>query len=463
MRRPLLCTLALLTACAQQQASTLPAASGALGPVAAARAVNALERGSIKGLTSTTPIQHVVIIVQENRSVDNLFNGLPGANTVTSGQTTTGATVQLMPVNLSITYDPSHVHSAWYTEYHQGAMDGFNKEKIDQGTGAPVNFAYAYVPQSQDPQYWTLAETYAFGDNMFASDSGPSYPGHLYLATGNSAIDSTNTIYAEGDPIGTTGEQHPGGCDSTPGTTVTLINPATGGQKYTPVFPCFDHQTIWNLLDAAGVTWRWYQPRLGHGLWFAPDSYSNIRHSADYNNVSAPNTNILSDITAGNLQDVSWVIPTCAESDHSNCTDGSGPAWVAQVVNAIGNSQYWNSTAIIVTWDEWGGWYDHVAPHQYNYFELGFRVPLIVISPYARPAYVSHVQHEFGSTLKFLEENWNLGTLGTTDGRSDDLSDMFNYSQTPLKFATIPGAKTTKAEQMDTRLPDSDDNDGDGD
>jgi len=173
------------------------------------------------------------------------------------------------------------------------------------------------------------------------------------------------------------------------------------------------------------------------GYWSAPNALAHIRRGKDWANVVTPKSAILSDIAAGKLPGVSWVIPDAAASDHAAASDGSGPAWVASVVNAIGKSQYWQSTAIFVTWDDWGGWYDHVAPPMYNSYELGFRVPLIVISPYARPGYVSHRQHEFGSILHFTEEAFGLVPLGYTDVRADDLADCFNFNQPPLLFRTI--------------------------
>jgi phospholipase C len=111
-------------------------------------------------------------------------------------------------------------------------------------------------------------------------------------------------------------------------------------------------------------------------------------------------------------------------------------------VNAIGNSPYWANTVIFLTWDDWGGWYDHVAPPidpTYGYYEYGFRVPLVVISAYAKPQYISHATHDFGSILKYIEENFGLSSIapGYADTRADDLSDCFDYSQTPLTFQTI--------------------------
>ncbi len=148
--------------------------------------------------------------------------------------------------------------------------------------------------------------------------------------------------------------------------------------------------------------------------------------------------------------------PTAGESDHAGISTDAGPAWVASIVNALGQTPYWTSTAVFVVWDDWGGWYDHAAPHQFNYYELGFRVPLIAISPYARPGYVSHVQHEFGSLLKFIEKTYGLPSLGFTDLRADDLGDMFDYEQLPLTFRPIPSPTVPPSVADDRRNPDDD-------
>ncbi len=160
-----------------------------------------------------------------------------------------------------------------------------------------------------------------------------------------------------------------------------------------------------------------------------------------------PSTQILTDISNNQLPQVSWVIPAGASSDHAHSNDGSGPSWVASIVNAIGNSPYWANTSIIITWDDWGGWYDHVAPKIINDgiswgsgFVYGFRVPLIVVSPYAKAGYISHVTHDFGSILSFVETNFNLPSLGYADAYADNLSDCFDLTQAPLPFQTIPAA-----------------------
>jgi phospholipase C len=168
---------------------------------------------------------------------------------------------------------------------------------------------------------------------------------------------------------------------------------------------------------------------------------------------------VLTDIANNQLPQVSWVIPNGAESDHALSNDGSGPSWVASVVNAIGGSAYWSNTAIILTWDDWGGWYDHVSPPILNSYEYGFRVPMIVISPYAKPGYVSKVTHDFGSILKFTEETFNLPSLGYADASADDLSDCFNFNQTPLQFQSIAAPLGAEYFLNDKRPPTDPDND----
>jgi phospholipase C len=141
------------------------------------------------------------------------------------------------------------------------------------------------------------------------------------------------------------------------------------------------------------------------------------------------------------------VTPDFRSSDHSQYGIGGrklaartdlGPQWVASIANALGHSKLWGSTVLIVVWDDWGGWYDHVAPAHLDAMGLGFRVPMIIVSPYARRGYVSHHRHEFGSILKFTEKVFGLPEIGTTDRRADDLSDCFDFSQRPGAYVTVP-------------------------
>lgn len=383
-------------------------------------------------------IQHVVIIVQENRSVDNLFHGLPGADTADFGYNSFGKKVTLQAIPLTAPYDISHQHSSYTTEYANGQLNGFNlaDSHCEHGHKCPPPDvrAYTYVSQSDVQAYFTLAEEYTFADRMFQTNQGPSFPAHQYIISGTSTISPGSDYRAAENPKAPNGA-FTGGCDSPVGSLVALID--TAGNENRQVYPCFDRPTLSDLLEDKGLTWSYYQTHGGPGLWNAFDAIQHIRDGPGYRkHVFSPPDTVIDDINAGRMASVVWVTPKLADSDHPG-NNGTGPFWVSWVVNTIGQSQFWNNTAIFLLWDDWGGWYDHVKPPQYNSYELGFRVPLVVISPYAKVGYVSHKRHEFGSILKFVEKTFGLGSLGTTDVRADDLMDCFDFSRAPRAFKVI--------------------------
>jgi len=388
-------------------------------------------------------ITHVVIIIQENRSLDNLFHGFPKANTADYGRDSTGSLVKLQPESLTKPMDISHSHPSFVTEYNGGQMNGFNlvvskcNPDVDEGRCRPSPWhAYGYVPEREIKPYWRMASEYVLADRMFQTNEGPSFPAHQYLVSGTSTIANGSKLRAAENPH-VAGGGGQGGCDSRVATLVELID--LRGRENRTMFPCFDRDSLMDHVTAAGLTWHYYQAHGGHGLWIAPDALRDIRYGSLYQtDVVYPEHRVLGDIIHSRLANVVWITPTKAASDHAGVNDGSGPAWVASVVNAIGASSYWNNTAIFVTWDDWGGWFDHVKPPQYNSYELGFRVPLIVVSPYAKAQYVSHKRHEFGSILKFIEETFGLASLGTTDVRADDLSDCFDFRGPARTFNVIP-------------------------
>lgn len=399
---------------------------------------------------SVSRIKHVIIVVQENRSFDNLFAGYPGAETTTTGTLHDGTRVTLRPVPLEDGRDIGHFHYSFEAAYNGGKLDGFDLEQgygIINGVysvipGSDPTLPYAYVTAAETAPYRQLAARYTLSDRNFESNSGPSYPAHQYLIAGQSA---------DADEVPTVA---PWGCDAPPGTVVPLLAP--DGSDTTGVTPCFDYATLADRMDAAGVSWRYYTPplRAQSGSTFSAfDAIRHIRYGNDWaTDEINPETQILSDLSNGTLPQVSWVIPSFPNSDHPLARSNTGPSWVASIVNAVGASSYWSSTAIFVVWDDWGGWYDHVAPPPVDRMGLGFRVPLLVVSPYAKHGYVSHVQHEFGSILRFTEETFALPTLGTRDAVSDDLRDCFDFSQTPPPFVTIQARyrKTFFLRQVET-------------
>jgi phospholipase C len=420
---------------------------------------------------ASSPIKHVVIMVQENRTPDNLFhdpvlyNPPPaghGADIALQGLTSAGQMVTLTPVSLQTPYDLNHSHSSFLLAWNDGGMNGADQVGCAPSPCPPYP-QYQYVEQSDVQPYFTMAETYTFGDRMFQTNQGPSFPAHQYLLSGTSEISASSTIAAAENPDYTA---RPGtglwaGCLAPPGGQIDSIdtsNPSPYAPESVITQLCFDHPTLTDLLDAANLSWKYYAPSAG-SIWTAPDaiqhicvpspaypSESSACTGSDWVNnvvIEGSNAQIITDITSGQLAAVSWVIPNGAASDHAHGNYGLGPSWVASVVNAIGQSPYWQDTAIIVTWDDWGGWFDHVPPPSIrDSYEYGLRVPLVVISSYARPAYVSHVVHDFGSILKFVETTLNLGEIdpavGYADSRSDDLSDCFDFTQKPLTFTPIP-------------------------
>jgi phospholipase C len=387
--------------------------------------------------SSKTPIQHVVIIIQENRSFDNLFEGFPGANTQSYGLGFGGKIITLRPNKLAVYWDLSHAHSAFESSYDNGKLEGWDAENCTRSK-CPPNAPYSYVRRADIQPYWTMASSYALGDNTFQSNQGPSFPAHQYAVSGTSTIGTGSKYKAAENPGGHKGQN--GGC--TTNSLVRVIGP--NGHEGRKVDSCFIRSSIFTLLDAASLPWRYYQSGAGSGIWKGVNALKPIwSDQSEYQkDVITHPAQVISDVHSGFLAAVTFVTPTLATSDHPGDTNGTGPAWVASVVNAIGESRFWDSTAIFVTWDDWGGWYDHVVPPIYNSYELGFRVPLIAISPYARAGYVSHVQHEnFGSILHYTEEVFNLPSLHTTDARADNLSDMFDYGQSPIQFVPIQGSR----------------------
>jgi phospholipase C len=411
-------------------------------------------------------VQNVVVIFQENRTPDNLFGSnpyfLPGVDIATSGVNSQGQQIPLTAVPLANNYDLSHAHSAFVAMYARGNMNGADMVSVSCEKGAtgcpPANPQFKYVDNSTgllDP-YFQLAEQYTFGDRMFQTNQGPSFPAHQFIISGTSAPNPDSDLFAAENPAGVTNAGNNTGCTAPAAEFVRMIEPS--GSESTKMYPCFEHRTLVDYLDFQGISWKYYTPSAG-SIWTGPNAINHLRFGSDWaNDVILKPAQVLTDIRNGQLPNVSWVIPTGQESDHAGLNKGLGPSWVASIVNAIGNSQYWDNTVIIITWDDWGGWYDHVAPSVINSYEYGFRVPLIVVSPFAKQGYVSHVTHDFGSILKFIEEVYRLPSLGYADALADDLSDCFDFHR-HNRFKTIRAPHDAKYFLNDKSAPEDPDND----
>ena len=408
-------------------------------------------RGGSPNALSTKYVKHIVLMIQENRSFDDLFATFPGADGATFGYNSKGKQIRLKKSSLAAA-DINHDWSTFLAECDpQGGtckMDGFDKAKIG-GNNPGGNYAYQYVDPNQIKPYWAIAQQYALLDHMFQTQGSGSFTAHQDLIAGATALDDTYSF------IDYPSEWKVWGCDAPPGTTVPLISvddAYKGSGKLPP--PCVKNYpggTLRDLLDAKHVPWKYYTPpynakKYGAGNeWNAFAVIKAVRYGPEWTtNVSIPESNICSDISNRTLPAFSWVIPDQVDSDHpqSKNQQDDGPDWIASVIDKIGKSPYWSSTAIIVVWDDWGGFYDNVAPKFYGSGQLGFRVPALVVSPYVGQGKISHDEFEFGSILKFAEQTFELGSLGTTDVRAKSIGSIFEFNKPARAFKPIPTSRS---------------------
>jgi phospholipase C len=398
-------------------------------------------------------IQHVVYIVQENRGFDDLFQGYPGADTVSRGKTSTGKTIALQPVSLKSSYEIDHSAHAMFAACDgtgklpgtKCRMDGFN---LEMRYGGPTNGQYVYVPHSETKPYFAMAHEWVLADKMFASQLDESFVAHQYIiaAQAHSSVDVPNGEW---------------GCEGGVGDAVRTISQLRGyGSSQRP---CFNYNTLGDELDGAGLPWRFYTSKytapLG-GFWSGYQAVKHIYGGPDWKkDVITPQKRFLTDVTAGKLASFTWITPLCLDSDHLSCGGGFGPSWVASLVNAVGKSKFWDSTVIFVQWDDWGGTYDHVPPPFKDYDSLGFRVPLIVISAYAKKDYISTVPYETASVLRYAEDLFGLPQMTKADARATSpAGDCLDFSQKPRPFVPIQapqGADFFLRQPNDNRIPDA--------
>jgi phospholipase C len=393
---------------------------------------------------TTWPLAHLIIVVQQDRSFDDLFAGYPGADAPMfgcAGETSSrrGAMRQAEPIgwdcpprdskvplkSIGLTKPPCDIGVSFaryfLIAWDDGEMDGWNR--LDQ---KHPDCPYTRVRGSDTRGYWSLAKRFALADHMFSSARFGKFADDLYLIAGTTEI--SPYAYVIGPPRSPTW-----GCDAPPGSRTRILRGGRVGDN--GPFPCFDQfPTMANLFDKAGVSWKCYYNAPGRGGldWNPFEAIQYVFEGPDWSrDMSAPATNVLSDVADGNLDSVSWVLSPPKDSDAPGTA--GGPRWVNAIVRAVKKSAYWPNTAIVIIWDTEGSgqFYDNVAPPQLDFMGLGFRVPMIVVSPYAKHGYVSHTEYEFGSILKFIEQNWSLPYLGggATDQRANSIADAFDFKR----------------------------------
>ncbi len=393
-----------------------------------------------------TPIQHVVIIVKENRTFDHMFGLYPGANGTTTGKVSNGTTI---PLNHATDQVPNIVHS--YGAAVQG-IDGGRMDKFDLNAGCagPGYVCYSQYTKADIPRYWAYAQNYVLADNFFSSLTGPSFPNHQYLIASQSGTSVANPKNAL---------NHSWGCDAGTGATVALL----GGAK---VQPCFDYDTLGDRLNAAGIPWDYYAPNF-NTVGYQWSAYAAINHIRNTNQWAAHVKNVTTFTTrSASLGAVTWITPANNYSEHPSSPVSRGEAWTVTQINSIMNSPDWASTVIFVTWDDFGGFYDHVAPQKFDSLGLGPRVPLLIISPFVTAGQVCHTQGSFDSLLAFVEYNWNLPALTARDAAADPLLSCFNFGAKAPAMKLSEASKTiskSELKKIDTAITRDAVNDDDDD
>ena len=399
-------------------------------------------------------IRHIVILMQEGRTLNNLFTGWPHAFAPSRAFALNIGLVFLKPITYSQDRSMCELSPCMNLAYSGGRMNGFDINRFcklgcthympyRKGRKPDVGLLpYSYMDHTQIAPYREIAGQYVLADNMYATGFDGDFSAHQDLIAGSTFVTANRALRD-------VPSAQPWGCDAPKGTRIALW-----GYPYETVAPCVtQYPTMGELLDRARLSWKYYAAPLNGSdpsgrLWNAFDAIKKVRYSSDWTkNIVSPPGRVLTDAKNGTLPSVAWVIPEVAWSDHPSQTDDKGPSWVASVVNAIGTGPEWDSTAIIVVWSEWGGWFDARPPYFPKDLKgtgLGFRVPLLIISPYAKKNVVVHTDYQYGSILRFIEQALDLPSLSTvgygyvfTDATSNSLSDSFDFSKRPRAFQPI--------------------------
>ncbi len=395
---------------------------GFLVLMASAAAQNPAPKRPHQPAVGLSSLQHFVFIVKENRSFDNYFGTFPGANGATTGMISTGQVIPLGHTPDQLPRDFCHSWGCTLADVDNGRMDKFDVSATDPAKLCNLNgdyLCYSQLTSVDIPNYFAYASAFTLADNTFSSIHATSTPNHFYTVaaqSGGAFAQSSGVLL----------------CDGNIGATITVID-SLG--HVTKPFPCFDFATLVDSLEAAGISWKFYSPSKTN---FNPlDGINHIRNTALWNKV-VPDTQFVTDAQTGQLPAVSWMVSAGPYSEHPAWSSCQGENWSVEQLNAAMQGPDWNSTAVFLTWDDFDGLYDHVPPPQVDQFGLGPRVPLIIISPYAKPKHISHTQYEFSSFLTLVEERYNLASLTDRDASANDMLDAFDFNQQPLPPLILP-------------------------
>ncbi len=372
-------------------------------------------------VTRTLRIRHIIIMDKENRTFDSMFGTFPGANGATTYMDRAGKIHPLTHQPDRLAADIEHSPDGIQRALDGGKMNLF--ATLDGAIQHGKDMADSQLYERDIPSYWAYARQYALADNFFSTVAGGSFPNHLYSITSE-----------DDDVSGNPTDGSAWGCDSKAGTTVERRH-ADGTRS--KVYPCWDFKTLGDVLNEAGISWKYYSPDKGDPAYILStyDAVRHIRLSNEWDEHVVNYEHFARDAASDKLPTVSWLVQPWAVSDHPPASICAGENWTVKQINAImQNKDVWPYTVIILTWDDFGGYYDHVYPPQGHDPQVAYgpRVPAIIISPYARPRFVDHTLYSFPSLLKFVEDTYGLESINKVDGGSNNMYDALDLAQQPL-------------------------------
>lgn len=398
------------------------------------------QQTSSQPVTFTAPpglekIDHFVFIMQENRSFDSYFGTYPGADGVPADACLAdprgGDCVKPFHDTNDINRGGPHGWDNAQGAINGGRMDGFLTESFKGKSAAgqepckppdpnctPGRNAYdvmGYHDYHEIPNYWNYAGQYVLQDRMFESVASYSLPAHLYMLAGQS-----------GGYVGGQGQPKPSTYNF-PEITELLSDDKIDWKYYVTSGTAPDTEDG----HVVGSQSQQQQHPDRYSLWNPLPAFPQVQNDPERKNRLVDTSQFYNDAKAGKLPQVSWVIPSAAVSEHPPGGVQEGMEYVTGLVNAIMQSPNWNSTAIFISWDDWGGFYDHVQPPQVDEFGLGIRVPGLIISPYARQGYVDHNTYSFESWLRIVEERYGVSPMTARDSGAADMTAAFDFSQQP--------------------------------
>jgi phospholipase C len=421
-----------LAGCSEHAEPWHPTGSGGPGaPDLSSPRIDGLLGGPDLGPASAFPIKHVIVIVKENHTFDNYFGSFPGAEGTSTCQLK-GSTIPCPRAPDKTPRDLCHEHGCALTDWDGGKMDGW--EDVAGSSSNNDHLAWAQYQESDIPNYWSYARTFTLADHFFANMLGPSFPGHLFTVAAQAG-------WALGNPPTSNLLSPYWGCDEGMNDTVDVLEGGSCNTK--KVFPCFKIPSVPDVLPS-GLTWKFYGTSFYvlKEIWSMFDAVDGIRNGPGWSHVVNV-SEFSADLQAGTLPNVVWLVDQDFNSEHPNVGSVcAGENWTVGYINQIMQSRYWAESAILFTMDDFGGWYDHVAPpRQYGCdskqpYGLGMRLPLLVISPYARPGFVFKETAEQASIARFIERIFGAPALSTLDpaaqdGQANDLLNAFDFQQTP--------------------------------